>query len=331
MHADERTPLFDAHSASAEGWRFAVVISLMSLAFANLTSQATRFLLNFLYMETKSTGGSAAAADPHINIAKDLEISPTQFGLLTGPLLMIVAVVASVFTGALADDVRVGPRRVLLGGLVLQGTTMYAQALVQDILSFFVARFVFAVGQGAITAPALTIISQITHEVQRPTANAIFGTGVYLGTGLAASGGILAVTMGWRMTVAIFATLCLLAAAAILLCDSSQEGKGQGADGNGPQHAEVQAVEYLSDIKLKAANMWLGVRVWGSSWSSIGLVTAGCLRFFAGFAAASFLPAFLEGKYGRKTELLTAYGIITATAGVASTLTGGYAALNPKP
>ena len=78
MRSDEHTPLV-ADDADEErngpadgGWGVALVAALASLTLANLAAQATRFLLNFLYME-KKTG---IYSDPHINMALDLGMTP---------------------------------------------------------------------------------------------------------------------------------------------------------------------------------------------------------------------------------------------------------------
>jgi len=252
--ADEHTPLVadgeDGRRADANrGWDLALVAALSTLTLANLATQATRFLLNFLYMEEKK----GASADPHINIALDLGMTPTEFGLLSGPLLLVVIVVSSVFIGSVADDVRVGPRTVLVGGMLLQGVAMCAQGLVTSMPALFAVRFVFAVGQAAVTAPGLSLIAQNMPKLHHPTANSAFGTGVYLGSGLAAAGGILALKVGWRITSAVFGGLCFLSALAVACAVSTgpkSRGVGGGVGGLG------------ADVTVKAAAIWNGVYVY---------------------------------------------------------------------
>jgi len=252
--ADEHTPLVaddgddDGRCADADrGWDLALVAALSTLTLANLATQATRFLLNFLYMEGK-TGGSA---DPHISIALDLGMTPTEFGLMSGPLLLVVIVISSVFLGSVADDVRVGPRTVLVGGMLLQGVAMCAQGLVTSMPALFVVRFFFAVGQAAVTAPGLSLIAQNVPKLHHPTANSTFGTGVYLGSGLAAAGGILALKVGWRITSAVFGGLCFLSAVSVACAVST-----------GPKIRKTPAGGGLgADVKVKAAAIWNGVCV----------------------------------------------------------------------
>jgi len=357
LPAGEHTPLVHAgggRSVPNGEWSMSLILALSSLTAANLAlqvrsisylvlifahaaipfpavhsrltgayprahaHQATRFLLNFLYMEEGSAPDNAAASDPHVNIALDLGITPTQFGLLSGPLLLMVAVVASMILGTVADDVRVGPCVVVVGGMLVQGVCMCTQALVPDVATLFVVRFFFSAGQGAVTAPALAIIAKIVPETQRPSANSIFNTGVYLGSGLAAAGGVAALQVGWRMTSVIFGVVCLVASAAVYLTVSLPASKGHATSGG---DAEGQLLEA---IKVKCAAMWAGLKFWGTSWSHVGLVVAGSTRYFAGFAQASFLPVFLESKFEDKALMLTCYGIITALAGVASSVLGGY-------
>ena len=245
--------------------------------------QSTRFLLNFLYMEEGGSSGNEAAADPHVNIALDLGITPTQFGLLSGPLLLMVAVVASIILGTVADDVRVGPCVVVIGGMLVQGVCMCAQALVSNVAALFVVRFFFSAGQGAVTAPALAIITNTVPERQRATANSVFNTGVYLGSGLAAAGGVAALQVGWRMTSTIFGVVCLVSAGAIYMTVSMPASKASQGAGVSPRGEG----DIVSDIKLKCVAMLAGLRFWGSSWTHAGLVFAGCTRYVAGFAQVS--------------------------------------------
>ncbi len=93
---DECSPLVEPKPLdpdSDQGFGFGVVLAISALTLANLATQSTRFLLNFLYMENvQGADSTAGAADPHVNIALDLGISPTHYGILSGPLLMMVAV-----------------------------------------------------------------------------------------------------------------------------------------------------------------------------------------------------------------------------------------------
>ena len=98
----------------------------------------------------------------------------------------------------------------VVGGMLLQGGSMCGQGLVASMESLFAVRVFLAAGQGAVTAPALALISHMVKDPgHRATANSVFGTGVYLGTGLAAGGGLMAVHFGWRVTSAALFQLCL--------------------------------------------------------------------------------------------------------------------------
>ena len=325
--SSERTPLVDEASSSpgsaSSAWPPQIALALLSLTLTNVACQATRFLLNFLYMEPAGNA-SSAATDPFVSIAQELHMTPSQFGLLSGPLLLIGAVVASVFVGVLADDVRVGPRVAVVGGMLLQGGSMCGQGLVASMESLFAVRVFLAAGQGAVTAPALALISHMVKDPgHRATANSVFGTGVYLGTGLAAGGGLMAVHFGWRVTSAAFGILCLVSAAAVVLCVPLPVGKGHGDEDDGSR--DEAETDLLVEVQHKFVGIYRGLRFWGSSSTCVALVGAGSLRYIAGFAGASFLPVYLEGAYGHKTAMLASYGTITALAGLTSSLLGGYA------
>ena len=169
----------------------------------------------------------------------------------------ISTAVSSIILGGVADDARVGPRVLIICGLLVQGLSTCGQALVSDISQLYLVRILFAIGQGAVTAPALAIISLSVSSDKLATANSAFGTAIYLGSGLAAVGGILAFKVGWRVSSAIFGCICLFAAAAVTCAVPIPSSKRRSLDDGGVS----KGVDYTAKFDA----MRTGFQIWGRS------------------------------------------------------------------
>lgn len=168
-----------------------------------------------------------ASFAPHI--VADLELSRSQFGLITGLAFSLVYAVMAVGSGLLAD--RLGRVRVLTAGVGSWSLFTAACGLATGFWSLLAMRPFVAAGEATLVPTASTIILGRTTEQRRATAIGIFFMGIPLGVGcsylLAAWLGPM---IGWRNGFFLMGGLGVLATLAVMrVRDVAPVAKGEAA------------------------------------------------------------------------------------------------------
>ncbi|MGH8446853.1 MAG: spinster family MFS transporter, partial [Solimonas sp.] len=136
------------------------------------------------------------------SIKRDLGISDTALGLLTGFVFSAVYSVAGLFVARWSDlSVR---RSIIAGGLALWSLMTAACGMAGSFAHLAIARFGVGIGESACSPPSHSLISDYFRISQRATALAIFSLGLYIGLGLGLGvGGWLNERYGWRVAFMI--------------------------------------------------------------------------------------------------------------------------------
>lgn len=144
-------------------------------------------------------------------LKRDLMLSDTQIGLITGPAFSLTYAISAIPISKLSDrGVRV---HVIGGAIVLWSALTALGGLAQGMKTLLLSRIGVAIGESALTPAAHSIIADYTNKTTRPKAIAIYSLGLAIGTFLALSlGGFLNDQFGWRMT------LFIIGATGIVLC-----------------------------------------------------------------------------------------------------------------
>lgn len=131
------------------------------------------------------------------SIGKDLNLSDTLLGLLTGFAFSAVYTFAGIFVARWADN---GNRRNIMAlGLTLWSGMTALCAGAQNFAQLALCRLGVGLGESACTPPAHSLISDYFKPDRRATALAIYGLGLYLGMGLGFGvGGWVDEHYGWR-------------------------------------------------------------------------------------------------------------------------------------
>ena len=149
-------------------------------------------LLNILNMVDRTLITSFGTA-----IITDLDLSDSQFGLLTGPIFVFFYSIMGLFMGALAD--RVHRPRLIAAGLVLWSALTAVSGMAKNFAQIGVARLFIGVGESAMAPSAISMISDMFPKARRGTATGIYYLGVPLGAGASfIVAGILGPMIGWR-------------------------------------------------------------------------------------------------------------------------------------
>lgn len=104
--------------------------------------------------------------------------SPFLIGLI-GTTMFAAFTFASFPIGAMTD--RVGPKPILIGGLIVYGASIALFAMIQQTWLFFVARAIEGVGAAAVSVAVETMISQMSEPNQRAKRMSYYALSVGLG------------------------------------------------------------------------------------------------------------------------------------------------------
>lgn len=149
-------------------------------------------------------------------IQRDLQLSDTQLGLLTGLAFALFYALAGIPIARLADR-WVRSRLIALALLAWSGMTALSGAA-QSFWQLAVARVGVGVGEAGCVPASQSIISDCVPAERRPAALALHlagaSVGILLGLGL---GGVLAQAIGWRSTFVVLGIAGLPLAALVYL------------------------------------------------------------------------------------------------------------------
>ncbi|QGZ93650.1 MFS transporter [Terricaulis silvestris] len=236
-------------------------------------------------------------------IKASLSISDTQFSLLQGAAVAILAGVLGLPMARIADGGR--RRTVILAGLLVWSAGSLLSAFAQDFASMFAARAMVGVGEIVLFPAALSWIYDAAPPKRIAAAIGAFGAGGPLGAAAALAGGgwlvahaedvgrvapWLANFESWRVAFLALAFLGVVAAAALALAPGDRSGAGAG----------------------RAASTGLAQELW-RDWRAYAGVSGGFIMFsIAVLAINAWAPTYLIRVRGLDAE--AAGGLVGAVA-----------------
>ena len=157
-------------------------------------------LLTLLYVfNTVDRHILAILADP---IGRDLQLSDTQLGLLSGLVFALFYTVFGIPAGWLAD--RYGRTRVIVVASTLWSLCSAMGGLATNFWHIALARVGVGIGEAGGSAPSYSLISSLYPAERRGTAIGIYHLGASIGSLIAAMAGAwLAVHYGWRVALVV--------------------------------------------------------------------------------------------------------------------------------
>jgi predicted MFS family arabinose efflux permease len=267
-----------------------------------LTLLALLYTLNFLDRQVINILAEA--------IKRDLGISDTELGLLTGTSFGIFYSVLGIPIARLADRwSRVG---IISISLFLWSLLTACSALAQTYAQLFLLRLGVGVGEAGGSPPAQSLISDYFPPSRRATAMAVFTLGVPLGSFLGfLVGGIVEDHWGWRVAFLVAGAPGLLLALLIRLTlrephRGAADGIAAGGAGELPPLRRTLAslMERRSYVRL----------VWGGGFGILIVYISG-----------AWLPAFFIRVHGMSAgEIGTWMAISVGGGGAIGSLAGGW-------
>ena len=132
-------------------------------------------------------------------IARDLDLSDTQIGLMTGLAFALFYTVLGLPIARFADRPGTNRPRLIAVALALWSAMTALCGLAQNFWQLLLARIGVGVGEAGCTPPAHSLISDIVPPEKRASALAFYSLGIPIGTLLGMIiGGTLADFVGWR-------------------------------------------------------------------------------------------------------------------------------------
>jgi MFS family permease len=127
----------------------------------------------------------------------ELNLTDTQFGLLTGLVFLVFYAVAGLFMGMLAD---LSHRPRLIAGAVAVWSALTAiSGMARGFISLAIPRALIGIGESALTPSAMSLLADRVHPSRMGLASAIYYMGVPIGTGAGLLiAGYLGPAIGWR-------------------------------------------------------------------------------------------------------------------------------------
>jgi predicted MFS family arabinose efflux permease len=248
-------------------------------------------------------------------IARDLDLSDTQIGLMTGLAFALFYTVLGIPIARFADRGTTSRPKVIALALAVWSAMTALCGLAQNFAQLLLARIGVGVGEAGCTPPAHSLISDMVPPEKRASALAFYSLGIPVGTLLGMMiGGTLADHVGWREAFVIVGLPGVALALVVLFVIKD------------PRHSDAAAI-------LRGKNQPAALPL-GQAVAEVMRSRAFVLLLFAG-SAASFLA---YGKttwttiFFQRTHELTPgqvglwFGLLGGVAGIVGTWAGGYLA-----
>ena len=130
-------------------------------------------------------------------IVPELELTNTQFGLLTGLVFIAFYAVMGLFMGALADLVH--RPRLVAAGLALWSILTAASGMAKGFMSLALPRMFIGVGESVLTPTSMSMLADRFPQSRLGFASGFYYMGVPIGVGVSLLvAGYLGPAIGWR-------------------------------------------------------------------------------------------------------------------------------------
>lgn len=242
-------------------------------------------------------------------IARDLKLSDTQIGLMTGLAFALFYTVLGLPIARYADRRTTSrPRLIALALAVWSGMTALC-GVAQNYAQLLLARIGVGVGEAGCTPAAHSLISDIVPKERRASALAFYALGIPIGTLLGMIiGGQLADAVGWRRAFVVVGLpgVALALAVVWLLKEPRRSAAMSGATAPAP---------LSGGATLRA--------IFGSR-ALVMLMIAASLAAFLSYGKTTWATIFFQRTHGLTPGQVGLYfGLVNGLSAIAGTWLGG--------
>jgi MFS family permease len=242
------------------------------------------------------------------SIKKELHLSDTQLGMLSGFTFAIFYVTLGIPIARFAD--KTNRKNTVAGALGLWSLMTACSGLARNFTQLLLARIGVGVGEAGGSPPAHAMISDYFPPEKRSTALSIYSTGIYFGVLIGfLMGGYLNQHLGWR--TAFFAVGIPGLIFSILFFVSVKEPRKGATD----VHAAPTGDQSLGKVlkHLYSTNTF------------VYLALGGGLHVFCIYGLLNWAPSFLSRLHGMKNaEIGALLGPIFGFGGAIGSFAGGW-------
>jgi MFS family permease len=240
-------------------------------------------------------------------IVPDLNLTNTEFGLLTGLVFIVFYAVAGFFMGALAD--MVNRPRLIAAAMFAWSVLTAASGLARNFITLAIPRLFIGVGESALTPTSMSLLAVHFPPEKRGFASGFYYMGVPVGVGVSLLvAGFLGPALGWRNCFFLLGVIGVAFSLVILLVKDTRVTAGR--------HVEQPKLGELVKVFVGALRASPALQL---------TVLAGVVVHFV-LGAAGFDQLWLVRERGfDKAEIAILSGVISVFAGIAGNLFGGLA------
>ncbi|MBU2588207.1 MAG: MFS transporter [Alphaproteobacteria bacterium] len=248
-------------------------------------------------------------------IARDLGLSDTQIGLMTGLAFALFYTVLGIPIARFADRSSTSRPAVIAVSLAIWSGMTALCGLAQNFSQLLLARIGVGVGEAGCTPPAHSLISDIVPPEKRSSALAFYSLGIPIGTLMGmVIGGILADFVGWREAFLIVGLpgVALALVVWFVLKD--------------PRRSDAQMM-LRNQNQPAALPLMDALRVVMSSRAFVLLLFAGSAASFLSYGKTTWTTIFFQRTHDLTPgEVGLWFGIVGGVGGIVGTVLGGYLA-----
>jgi MFS family permease len=243
------------------------------------------------------------------SIKKELKLSDTQLGLLSGFTFAIFYVTLGIPIARFAD--KRNRRNIVAGSLGLWSVMTAFSGIARNFIQLLLARIGVGVGEAGGSPPAHAMISDYFPPEKRSTALSIYSTGIYIGVLIGfLMGGYLNQHLGWRTAFFVLGAPGIIFS--LLFYVTVKEPKKGATDAMAVAAGETHSLKTV--LKLLFSNKVF-----------VYLAAATGLHVFCIYGLLNWAPSFLSRLHGMKSaDIGVSLGLIFGFGGGIGTWAGGF-------
>mmetsp|Transcript_24518 Transcript_24518/g.44345 ORF Transcript_24518/g.44345 Transcript_24518/m.44345 type:complete len:545 (+) Transcript_24518:211-1845(+) len=306
---DDASPAEDSVST-----QFLLLNLLAPLLLCYISNQWSRSSLYYLV-------DFSAGADPAKAMNVGLSFSEGQYGLLASVAFTALFAIASLVAGSLADQS--DRRKMTLLSTVAWSVATLATAAAGSYEQVLVARIAMGLSCAFTTPAAYTLLRDLVPKDRIGLANSLYGSGVYLGGGLASLSILLDNNYGWRGAMAVIGSYGLVSAgvATLVLPPDPNKATQDATTAPSDEPSSTDNSNPLSNLLNNA-----GTTV-GTSSRVQWLFLGSFLRFCSGLCIGVWAASYYKSAF---PDDASTYAVVNAfivgVCGVTSGIGGGWLA-----